>query len=79
MKRILLLLLQGYRWLTPLKWLLPAPPLGSRCCRFEPTCSRYAQDAIERFGAVRGGWLTMRRLARCHPWHPGGLDPVPKS
>jgi putative membrane protein insertion efficiency factor len=52
-------------------------PLLGPSCRYYPTCSQYAVDAVRRFGAVRGSWLATRRLARCHPWTPGGVDHVP--
>ena len=52
-------------------------PLLPHRCRFYPTCSQYAVEAIETHGAIRGGWLALRRLLRCHPLHPGGFDPVP--
>ncbi|NUZ04398.1 membrane protein insertion efficiency factor YidD [Piscinibacter koreensis] len=71
MQRLLMLLVRGYRfWLSP--W------LGSSC-RFEPTCSAYSLQALEAHGAAAGSYLTLRRLARCHPWCAGGHDPVPAA
>lgn len=53
-----------------------SPLLGPRC-RFWPSCSSYAVDALRLYGPFRGGWLALKRVAKCHPWHPGGIDPVP--
>jgi hypothetical protein len=52
-------------------------PMLPRSCRFYPSCSEYAKQAIQKYGIVRGGWLALKRIARCHPGNPGGLDPVP--
>lgn len=70
MKRLLILLIHGYRLLIS--------PLFPPSCRFNPTCSQYALTAIERFGPAKGSWLAARRITRCHPFHPGGYDPVPE-
>ncbi|MDJ0726998.1 MAG: membrane protein insertion efficiency factor YidD [Prochloraceae cyanobacterium] len=69
MKTILIWLIKGYRVLIS--------PLFPPSCRFRPTCSKYALEAINRFGAIEGSWLALKRILRCHPFHPGGYDPVP--
>lgn len=69
MKRLLIGLLRAYQYAVS--------PLLGRSCRFFPTCSDYAVEAIGRYGAIKGSYLSLRRVLRCHPWHPGGYDPVP--
>ncbi len=70
MARILLTLIRFYR-----RWVSPMTPPS---CRFTPTCSAYAEEAVRRFGGARGGWLALRRLLRCHPFGGSGYDPVPE-
>ncbi len=66
---VLVFLVRAYRTLVS--------PMLPPACRFHPSCSAYAETALRRHGALKGGWLAARRLARCHPFHPGGIDPVP--
>ncbi|MFZ1286671.1 MAG: membrane protein insertion efficiency factor YidD [Candidatus Phosphoribacter sp.] len=71
-------------WVAPLLLLVRAyqllfSPMELQTCRFYPSCSGYAVTALLRFGPLRGGWLAARRLGRCHPWNPGGVDHVPES
>ena len=69
MKAILVALLRGYRFAIS--------PLYGQVCRYHPTCSAYALEAVQTHGAARGSWLAMRRVLRCHPWAAGGVDHVP--
>jgi putative membrane protein insertion efficiency factor len=69
MTRLMLFVIRAYRYLLSPWW-------GNQC-RFDPTCSEYAMQAIEEHGSLRGSWLALRRLTKCHPWHRGGFDPVP--
>lgn len=69
MKRILMAMVRFYR--------AAISPLRPPCCRFYPTCSQYALEALEKYGALKGGYLSVRRVLRCNPFHKGGYDPVP--
>ena len=69
MKRVLLALVRFYR--------RAISPFRPACCRYTPTCSQYALVAIEKYGALKGGWMAFRRILRCNPFHKGGYDPVP--
>ncbi|WP_070119992.1 membrane protein insertion efficiency factor YidD [Bacillus marinisedimentorum] len=71
MKWLFIKIIRFYqRFISPVK-----PPT----CRFYPTCSHYGLEAVQRFGALKGGWLTIKRLVKCHPFHPGGIDYVPEK
>ncbi|MCO6440942.1 MAG: membrane protein insertion efficiency factor YidD [Nitrococcus mobilis] len=69
MRTLLIGLIRCYQWLIS--------PLIGPCCRYYPSCSQYAIEAIRMHGSARGGYLTTRRVLRCQPWHTGGVDPVP--
>jgi uncharacterized protein len=71
MRALVAFLIRIYQWTV-------SPYLGPRC-RFYPSCSHYAHGAVLRFGVLHGGYLALKRLGRCHPWHPGGFDPVPPA
>jgi putative membrane protein insertion efficiency factor len=71
MNAILKALVRGYRYFLS--------PLLAPACRFHPSCSAYAEEALQRHGALRGTWLSARRICRCGPWHAGGVDPVPDA
>ncbi|MEC2311221.1 membrane protein insertion efficiency factor YidD [Bacillus velezensis] len=69
MKTIMIAFIRGYQ-----KFISPLTPPS---CRFYPTCSQYGIEAVKTHGALKGGWLTLKRILKCHPFHPGGIDPVP--
>lgn len=69
MSRVLVWIINGYRYAI-------SPLLGTNC-RFTPSCSEYAVEAVAKYGAIKGIWLSIKRVSRCHPWHHGGYDPLP--
>lgn len=71
MQSLLIIPIRIYQYLL-------SPMLGTRC-RYEPSCSQYAIEAIEEHGSLKGSWLATKRICRCHPFHPGGYDPVPRA
>jgi uncharacterized protein len=71
MKHFIVFLIKAYQILIS--------PLFAGSCRFYPSCSEYAVESVRRFGSLKGSWMAIRRIGRCHPWHPGGFDPVPEK
>ena len=71
MRYVIIFLFKVYQWTIS--------PLMGRNCRFYPTCSEYGVEAVRKFGTLKGGWLALKRIGKCGPWHPGGVDTVPKK
>jgi putative membrane protein insertion efficiency factor len=71
MKHVIVLFIKAYQVFIS--------PLFAGSCRFYPSCSEYAVESVSRFGSLKGTWMAIRRIGRCHPWHPGGFDPVPEK
>ncbi len=71
MKHVIIFIIKLYQFVLS--------PLFAGSCRFYPSCSEYAAESVSRFGSLKGSWLAIKRIGRCHPWHPGGIDPVPEK
>jgi putative membrane protein insertion efficiency factor len=71
MKHIIIFFIKAYQLLIS--------PIFAGSCRFYPSCSEYAVESVCRFGSIKGTWMAIKRIGRCHPWHPGGFDPVPEN
>lgn len=79
MKKVFLLLIRFYQKTLSLDKGILGWFISERSCRFHPTCSEYTYQAIDKFGILKGGWIGIRRIMRCHPWNDGGYDPIPKK
>lgn len=79
MKKIILIIIRIYQRTLSFDHGILSKISNKRYCRFHPSCSQYAYEAIESFGIAKGSWLAIKRICRCHPWNDGGYDPVPKK
>jgi uncharacterized protein len=79
MKRVILWIIRLYQKTLSFNHGILSKISTKRYCRFHPSCSQYAYEAVERFGVIRGAWLAIKRIVKCHPWNDGGYDPVPKK